>query len=290
MKKKGFKMGLLLGLSVLLSGCSLEGQAAQTEDPGEFTLSFITIGKGDAFLLTAPDSSHYLLDTGKAKDYPQIEQVLRLKGVEKLDGIFLTHGHKDHAGGLEEILKNFPVETVYISGVDTVSYKKRDVRSSAEKYGAAVHELKCGETFQMGTVQIQCWMPDTPIWDNENNNSVIMRIVHGENAFLMMGDAESGEEAAFCSSGMKKSARVLKLGHHGERDATSMAFLQKVKPEYGLITGNEEENPDSVNEVISERLEIVQAEAVYSQCDGLALDFCSDGHEITIKTVKDTEK
>ena len=45
---------------------------------------------------------------------------------------------------------------------------------------------------------------------------------------------ENGEEAALLRSGFGLRADVLKLGHHGEADATSEALLEKVKPVSGL--------------------------------------------------------
>ena len=80
---------------------------------------------------------------------------------------------------------------------------------------------------------------------------------------------------------------VLKLGHHGETDASSPAFLDAVKPEIALIAGNAEENPDSENPVIAALLEQRQIDAFYSR--GASLDFCSDGADIKVQEVEDRE-
>ena len=39
-----------------------------------------------------------------------MDRFLEMKKVEHLDGIFLSHGHKDHAGGLKLILKKYPTD------------------------------------------------------------------------------------------------------------------------------------------------------------------------------------
>ncbi|MFR8028127.1 hypothetical protein [Eisenbergiella massiliensis] len=97
---------------MLITGCANRG--GPTEEGGGFSsscapadaretteasenqmiLSFINIGKGDAFLLKLPEDGYYLCDTGKAEDYPLISRLLRQKGVDSLKGIFLSHGHK----------------------------------------------------------------------------------------------------------------------------------------------------------------------------------------------------
>lgn len=291
MRKWRYVVTLVLTV-LLLSGCG--GKTGETsgepiepisptkpqEDVGTFTLTFITIGKGDAFLLTTPQGGHYMIDTGKEKDYDQIARTLEAKGVKELDGIFLSHGHKDHAGGLKHLLKDFPTKAVYISGVDTVSYHEIDARAAAKKAGAELIELWGGEMLDLGGVTAQVWVPKTVDARNENNNSVVLRLIHGENSFLLMGDAEVEEETVLMASAFPLQSTLLKLGHHGETDATSPAFLKRVKPQIALITGNAEENPDSVNETIAARLQQRNVMAYYSE--GEELDIISDGQMLQV--------
>lgn len=276
--------GAVLLLLFLLSGC---GPQPAAPPEGGCTLTFITIGKGDAFLLTTAAGGHFLIDTGKGEDFPQIARLLRVKGVEELDGIFLSHGHRDHAGSLEPLLDTFPTKTVFLSDTDTVSYHEIDAAALAGKRGADVRRLAASETLEVDGLEIRCWHPDRPVPDNENNNSVVLRIACGSVNFLLMGDAELEEEAALMASGFPLKADLLKLGHHGETDASSDGFLRKVGPRYALITGNEGENPDSVNSVVAERLEERGILPFYSECDGLALDFYTDGQSVTWSTVEE---
>lgn len=120
MKRNLTKVLLLAGCllsEVLMSGCTEKAQANEkvfaTGDTVELT--FITIGKGDAFLIKTPQNTHYMYDTGKKEDYEQIKQVLETKHVSEFKGIFLSHGHKDHAGNVKHIIKEYPVETIYLS-------------------------------------------------------------------------------------------------------------------------------------------------------------------------------
>lgn len=274
-------------LVFLLSGCRPVPSAPQGEE--SCTLTFITIGKGDAFLLTTAAGRHFLIDTGKAEDFPQIARLLRLKGVETLEGIFLSHGHKDHTGSLDPVLERFPTGTLFFSDADTVSFHEFNDGARAEARGAELRRLAASETLEVDGLKIQCWHPETPVPENENNNSLILRITCGDVRFLLMGDAELEEEAALMASGFPVEADLLKLGHHGEADASSDVFLRKVKPRYGLITGNEAENPDSVNAIVAERMKKRGIRPFYSESCGLALDFHTDGRSLTWDTVEDPE-
>lgn len=275
----------LLCVCMILSGCTADTEQKQAQDTA-FIVSFITIGKGDSFLMTSPAQKHYLMDTGKAEDYPQIARLLKEKDVQKLDGIFLSHGHKDHAGNLETILEAFPSESVYVSANDNVSYHEINPEKLAEQFGAELIKLYGGEELDLGGAVATVWIPDTVDEQNENNNSLILRVQHGEKVFLFMGDAEIGEEEKLLSDDFPVKCDVLKLGHHGEDDATSLALLEKSGASFALITGNKEENPDSINPIVSGLLEKHHVKSYDSDTAKLAIDFSSDGKEIHISEVK----
>ena len=72
-------MRLFLAIFVIflnLTGCSHKARSSEG-----FTLTFIHVGKGDAFLMTVPGDGYYLVDTGKKKDFEEIREVLEEKGV-----------------------------------------------------------------------------------------------------------------------------------------------------------------------------------------------------------------
>ena len=276
----------LVLIILIPSGCMKKEEVPVCND-GSMVLTFITIGKGDAFLLHSPEGKHYLIDTGKRSDFPQIARTLKIKNIETLDGIFLSHGHLDHAGGLESILDAFSVKKIYLSAVDSISYQNIDAEAIAKEHNVPIEKISCGDVLTGEEMSIRSWVPEKAVIDNENNNSVILRISYGKTAFLMMGDAELEEETDLLYSGESLRADILKLGHHGENDATSLSLLKKVKPQYGLVTGNQEENPDSLNSDVSAKLSSIGTTPIYSESDGLGIDFCSNGKQITTRTVND---
>ena len=273
---------------ILVLTAALSFSACGSKDEPGFTLGFICIGKGDAFLLQCPDGSNYMVDTGKTEDFPQIGRYLSLKGVSHLDGIFLSHGHRDHAGGLDYIMSVFPTDRVYMSAADDASYSRIDPGAVCLRHGSELVKLKGGEILNLGGgVSCSIWLPDTVDYENENNNSLVMLICFGQRRFLMMGDAELNEEKLLLESGFDVKADVLKLGHHGESDASSTDFLNAVSPSLGLIAGNESENPDSVNETISSRLSQRGIEALYSDPGIPGWEIFCDGETIELSRLID---
>ena len=134
------EIGILLMSS--LYGCmQIKGEEPAGIPGKTMEISFITIGKGDAFLLKMPEGSYYMYDTGKKEDFEQIQKVLEQKKVTSLKGIFLSHGHKDHAGNLKRLLEKYPVETVYISEKDQASYGKIDAEKITKEFDADLVQI-----------------------------------------------------------------------------------------------------------------------------------------------------
>ncbi len=283
MKKGRWKIIVIfLSMVLLMSGCKRDSQIRQPME--ELTLSFITIGKGDAFLLEIPHAGYYMCDTGKKEDWEQIRKVLEEKQVQEISGIFLSHGHKDHIGNVKNLLENFPVKTIYLSGKDHVSYKKTTIWDVAEEVGTQVKEIQKSQKIPLGKAEAELWIPPEEDKKNANNNSMVLRINYGNISWLFTGDMEKEEEAVYLAQNRDIEAEILKLGHHGEADATSVALLERVKPDVGIITGNQEENPYSINEVILSRLQAYGIEPFYSEGEQLAIEFITDGIHTRIET------
>ena len=73
------------------------------------------------------------------------------------------------------------------------------------------------------------------LYDNENDNSIITKIKIYNNTFLLMGDASSKVEDEIIKKYNFKIT-FLKIGHHGSKTSSSLAFLKKFKPKYAIIS------------------------------------------------------
>ena len=72
--------------------------------------------------------------------------------------------------------------------------------------------------------------------DGVNNQSVVAVFArHGVRAILT-GDAGTPVERDLVVAGAPLSARLLKVGHHGSRTATSPEFLRAVSPRAALLS------------------------------------------------------
>ena len=94
------------------------------------------------------------------------------------------------------------------------------------------------EEFGFGDATFTVLCPETDLVssDDTNDASVGIKLVHGENSFVMCGDAgEKSESAMVKRFGSALECDVLKCGHHGSRTSTSEVFL-KATNQHGLLS------------------------------------------------------
>src|SRR5690349_14903520 len=68
-------------------------------------IEFMSVGQGDAALITSPTGKTILVDGGPHEAGPALAARLRARGGGPLDLVLLTHRHADHLGGLAEVVR-----------------------------------------------------------------------------------------------------------------------------------------------------------------------------------------
>lgn len=115
---------------------------------------------------------------------------------------------------------------------------------------------------------------------DSNDKSGIIKIVHGDNTFLFVGDAEKKAEKLLVRnySGFLHSD-VLKVGHHGSRTSSTVEFLEKVSPKFALISAGIENKFNHPAPDVVDRYEGIGASMLRTDISG-AIVLQSDGKEI----------
>ena len=232
----------LLFTAMLLSA---GGCVGTEEESPELSLYAINVGKADALLLRSGKTA-YLVDTGTEDSFPVLLKALLAEGITYLDGVILTHTHKDHAGGLEYLLESeIEIGQVYASGY----YNKKEKKHPAVKALSALNRepvfLLSGDTLPLDGGTLEVLGPLVHDEEKENNNSLVLLATGGGGTMLLAGDMEFPEEETLLNAGLISHADVLKVGNHGNPDATSEAFLEAVSPKAAVFSTNTEEEPDT---------------------------------------------
>ena len=194
------------------------------------------VGQADAFLFRLPGGENVLVDAGARKTSQALVSRLRNLGVRQIDLAVATHPHEDHIGGMTDIIRSFPVKRFWDSGYNHGSEVQSSTLRALNGRGVKFERPKAGYKENFGEVSIEVIAPARDIrgmGSDANNNSVVLRVVYGDVAFLMTGDMEAAERAGV---GKFPRAAVLKLAHHGSSNGTDERILREVSPDLVILS------------------------------------------------------
>lgn len=225
----------ILRLTVIISFAMFFAKLSFAQNP--LTLHFLDVDEGEVFLIES-ESGNILIDTGSLLNGYGLADYLRKNGVSRIKYLIITHLHPDHMSGIFFILPKFQIEKILDNG--QALNEDNDIE---RWYGMLVRGrenyavLKKGSRLQLGKTYLEVLWPAQPDYDSYNANSLVIRLNYKDNfSCLFMSDADSSVEGALLTEGVCLKADVLKVGHHGYKDATSGKFLETVSPQLAIIS------------------------------------------------------
>lgn len=185
----------------------------------ESKIVFLDVGQGDAIYLQSP-GCRMLIDTGKKDDYDSVIHYLKGENITSLSAILITHFHADHVGELMDILVAINTEVVYASHEE-------------EEY-PFLTILQRGDQVGCGNLTLDVLSADQGD-SNENNNSLVLKLVFGGDTYLLSGDIEAGIEQEIIER-YRGEVDVLKVPHHGSDTSSTASFLAWASPKVSIIS------------------------------------------------------
>lgn len=248
-------------LSALLLAVPAAGLAAQ-----EMTLTAINVGKADCLLLQYGDVT-YLIDTGTVESWGAVSAALRALDVRRVDGVILTHCDKDHAGGIQALASSSIEVGQWIASkyYCEVTEDEHPAVLAAAQRGAQVTWMAAGDSLPFADGTLEALGPRQYFSDSENNDSLVLLAKAAGASVLLAGDMEEPAEQLLLAAGVLSRVTVLKVGHHGEGDATSAAFVQAVSPRVAVISTNSVAEPDTPSKKVLKRLKQAGAQIALTE-------------------------
>ena len=257
---------MLLALLTMLALTVSCARAASPYDKAEtpLTLFAINVGKGDALLLNAGNDT-YLIDTGLMEHWGDVSRALKMLQVSRLTGVILTHTDKDHAGGAWALAtSSIAVDNWYAPMYFTGKESRHPLVEAAALRGEKVTFLQAGDTLPLGAGTLAVLGP-VQASETENCNSLVLLAEASGGRMLLTGDMEFPEEEDLLRAGLIPGCDVIKIGNHGEGDATSAALIQAVMPRVAVISTSTQEEPDTPDARVLQLLKTAGAKVYQTQ-------------------------
>ena len=225
---------LTLGLVALSLG--LLAFRGTGRSPDTLSLESVDIGQGDALLLRVPKGEATLIDTGPGPwTGRRLARILGRRGVREPVHLVLTHAHGDHAGGWATLSRLWPITTTSVPVTAQAEDPWIPFRPSA---GSDPQGLLRGDAWTRGEAIISVrWPARAFALPDANMVSTVLRVTWRDRELWLMGDALAIQERDLLDLGDPGPFphRLLKVGHHGSRNASDPAWVTALKPEVVMI-------------------------------------------------------
>jgi ComEC/Rec2-related protein len=248
-------------------------------------LMSLEVGDGSAIHVRS-SGGDWLVDCGGARDYNStLLPYLRSRGVNRLDGILLTHGDTAHVGGAVLALDDFHPRWI----ADTIFYSvrspsRRDIhaRLAAAKIGRRYFQR--GDEFSLGeNATLKVLFPPPEIARTQaDDKALVCRIEAAGLRVLLMSDAGFSTERWLMENETDLRADVIVAGWHSRDLSGTADFLALVAPRAVVRS----RPPFGVSEErLAERergVRAIGAEAFHQEhCGAVRIELRGDGVTIT---------
>lgn len=265
-------------LSLLLA---VPGVVVSVERLSADELIMFDVGQGDSLVIRSGGAS-LMVDTGNRTAL--LKEALGRNGVWGLDGVLITHADDDHCASLDDLAYALDVDSVLLSeGVAFCSCANcRDLVKTAEglRGKPELSYLSQGDVLHVGDFTLEVLWPDEFQDKGGNADSICLLLQHresGANA-LLTGDAESEVIERIAAERKLVRIDVLKVGHHGSKDAVTSEQLEGLNPSVALVSvgeGNRYGHPhaDTVADLEESGASVLRTD----ECGDVSIRFKADG-------------
>ncbi|MDP8211945.1 MAG: MBL fold metallo-hydrolase [Candidatus Zapsychrus exili] len=205
---------------------------------------FINVGYGSSVFIELPNGQNLLVDAGPKGQAQHLIEYIKSLNIGKINKAVLTHPHKDHFGGFDEIFKHFIVEEFYFNGdernphegyFDVMAQIKEDVEPKVLSRGDRL-ELFSG-------IIIEVLHPKS-LTGTANEEVIVLWIEYGTQSFLLTSDLPEQEQGELVDLFLKlERANFVQVPHHGGAINDKFASRLSGKTFILSVGENEYQNP-----------------------------------------------
>ncbi|MCR5460158.1 MAG: ComEC/Rec2 family competence protein [Acetatifactor sp.] len=217
-------------------------------------MTFLDVGQGDCVFIRLENGQTWLYDCGSTSRKDVGEKVLipflKHEGIHHLDGIFLSHGDRDHVSGITELLESARQEGIRIDQLYLPNWERAEdsfsevLQAAKQPPGTQIQYLSAGDALTGKNVSFLALHPQSGSMGTDGNEDslclwVCLKRRQEAMTALLTGDVQGAGEKELLEELRARDIRevtVLKCAHHGSQNATSPEFLNQMNASITVIS------------------------------------------------------
>ncbi len=216
-KLAGISAMLIISIITILPGKQIDN----------LHLTVLDVGSADCIVLNA-QGNVFLVDAGRDNS---VAADFLLRHRANLKGVFLTHTDIDHYGGIFEVLCRYHDIEIYLP--ECWDRQSPNERITDALYGMDIRYLCAGDSLALSSdVKLNVIWPFEGLEPkNDNDGSLVLAASYSGVDLLLTADIGSQYDPLLTHTG-----EILKVSHHGSKNATTDEFLDVAMPQTALIS------------------------------------------------------
>jgi ComEC/Rec2-related protein len=226
-------------------------------DGARATVDVLDLGAGAAVHVRTAGRD-WLFDCGSERDYDRVlREYLHASGVNRVDGLLLTHGDSLHIGGAVPLLGQIqPAVLIDNAATDRsrVHRRLRDIFASAST--VRMKNVVAGETIELSrevTARV-LYPPPGLVASMADNQALVVQLVTPSARILLTSDNGEATERALLLSGIDLHSDILIKGQNHSSASGSDDFLNAVQPRLIIATSRDFPDYERIDDAWAERV------------------------------------
>src|SRR5438132_5705300 len=221
-------------------------------------ITVLHLGAGGAVHLRT-GGANWLFACGSERSYQQVvREYLHCAGVNRLDGLLLTHGDALHLGGVTQLVDDFPRIRVVDNPAPDRSTIHRRLQRLFQERGIKPDALSAGDIFRLSPdVTAQILFPPR-IFSSliADDQAYVIRVSVGPAAsILFISDSGIQTEDALLASDSNLRNDIIIKGQHHSGQSGSGAFLDATRPRLIIATSRDFPVHERIRDAWAEKLQ-----------------------------------
>jgi competence protein ComEC len=246
-------------------------------------ITVLDLGAGAAAHLQT-GGANWLVDCGSERSYERVvREYLHWAGVNRLNGLLLTHGDSLHLGGVAELLHDFPGARLIDNPAPDRSSVHRRLQRLFQERRVKPDDLVAGDNFRLSRDVIAHVLFPPRIFSAKraDDQAYVIRVsIAPSTSVLFMSDSGEETERALLAYGLNLHSDIVVKGQHHSGNSCSGPFLDVVRPRLIIATSRDFPPNERINDNWAEDLRTRGIKLFrQDQTGAVTLRFARDGWE-----------